>query len=270
MPKSFDEIYTRECLRDSNSAYAQKLYYQFSTSKEYVYWYLKRIGEATQTVKECFGSDLKRSIVLDIGCGGGWLTVNLALCGARPIGVDVARDLINFSKKRAEYHNVPVDFVVADCTLLPFKDEAFDFAVAFDVLEHVKKPICCLEEAYRTLRKNSKFFFETPNKLSLFSLHSHSSLINQLRKWWYDRAKKKITYAECCFSDYESLFTLSQLMTYLTRVGFQETHLLIPRKTRNITRKLIALLFEKVSILRSFKPSFNIIASKTVNNVQAS
>ena len=267
MPKSFDEIYTQKYLRDSTSIYGQKLCYRFSKNKDYVFWYLKRISEATKRVKMCFGSNLKGSTVLDIGCGSGWLAVNLALDGARSIGIDVARELVDFSKRRAKYYDVPVDFVVADCARLPFKEEKFDFTVAFDVLEHVKRPICCLEEVYRTLKKDSRFFFETPNKLSLFTLHSHSSLMSQLRRWWYKRAKEKITYAQSCFNDFENLFTLGQLTTYLTRIGFQEIRLLMPLKTGGIARRVIAILFEKVELLSMFKPALNIIASKTVTHV---
>ncbi len=266
MPKSFDEIYTQAYLRDSTSSYAQKLSYRFSANKDYVFWYLNRISEATRRVKDCLGSNLKKMTILDIGCGSGWLAVNLALDGASSVGIDVARELVYFSKRRAKYHDVPVDFIVADCTWLPFREEKFDFAVAFDVLEHMKRPVSCLEEVYRILKRDSKFFFETPNKLSLFSPHSHSSLISQLKRWWYKKVGKKINYAESCFSDFENLFTLSQLTTHLTRIGFQETHLLMPQKTGSITREALVTLFEKVDILKSFKPSLNIIALKTATN----
>ena len=169
-----------------------------------------------------------------------------------------------FNNQQSNYFRA--DFIVADCASLPFKDEVFDFTVAFDVLEHVKRPICCLEEVHRVLKSSSKFFLETPNKLSFFSFQSHSSLINQLRKWWYDKTGKEITYAECQFSSFEKLFTLSQLMRHLTRVGFQETHLLMPQKTEGVTRRFIVQLFEKISILKWFKPSLNIVASKIADD----
>ncbi|WP_067458664.1 class I SAM-dependent methyltransferase [Actinomadura macra] len=83
------------------------------------------------------------SHVLDIGCGEGAL--NEALPGNPPFrlaGVDASATML-----RAH----PGPRVLADAARLPFRDEAFDAAVAVNMLWHLEEPRLALREARRVL-----------------------------------------------------------------------------------------------------------------------
>ena len=51
---------------------------------------------------------------------------------------------------------------VADAQAIPFRDEAFDAAVSFAVLEHVEDPARLVAEALRVLRPGGVVYFDVP------------------------------------------------------------------------------------------------------------
>lgn len=59
--------------------------------------------------------------------------------------------------------------LVADATSLPLKDESFDCVAAFEVMEHVEKPVNLIEEAYRVLAPGGVLLLSVP-----FAFHQHA------------------------------------------------------------------------------------------------
>jgi 2-polyprenyl-6-hydroxyphenyl methylase/3-demethylubiquinone-9 3-methyltransferase len=100
--------------------------------------------------------------VLDIGCGGGFLSNPLALAGHRVIGIDLSEGSLITAKKRDTTQSV--EYLRADATLLPFPDQSFDVVCAMDLLEHVEQPERVIQEASRVLKKGGLFFFHTFNR----------------------------------------------------------------------------------------------------------
>ena len=93
--------------------------------------------------------------VLDLGCGPGTITVDLAarVAPGRVVGVDASADIV----RQAAGHGVDtgtenVEFAVADAYALPFDDEVFDVVHAHQVLQHLARPVEALREALRVLR----------------------------------------------------------------------------------------------------------------------
>lgn len=97
--------------------------------------------------------------VLDIGCGGGFLTNPLAQAGFRVTGIDQAQDSLDVA--RAHDSTGQVDYRVADALHLPFADASFDAVCAMDFLEHVNNQAECIREAANVLRPGGLFFFST-------------------------------------------------------------------------------------------------------------
>jgi SAM-dependent methyltransferase len=79
--------------------------------------------------------------VLDLGCGPGSITADLATRGFAAVGVDVSPVAVD---------GVPV--AGADGAELPFRAASFDAVYANAVLQHVRDPLAVLVEARRVAR----------------------------------------------------------------------------------------------------------------------
>jgi SAM-dependent methyltransferase len=102
--------------------------------------------------------------VLDVACGEGYGTALLARHAARVTGVDVAPGAIEHARR--EYAALAnVEFVCADCTLLPLADSSIDVAVSFETIEHIAGQEAFLGELARVLKPGGVLLISSPNKL---------------------------------------------------------------------------------------------------------
>jgi ubiquinone/menaquinone biosynthesis C-methylase UbiE len=99
---------------------------------------------------------------LDIGCGAGYGTAELADHARMVFGIDVADDAMRYA--RTHYPLPHAHFTQASATALPFADGSFDVATAFEVIEHLTDWRALLMEARRVLRRDGVLFVSTPNK----------------------------------------------------------------------------------------------------------
>jgi 2-polyprenyl-6-hydroxyphenyl methylase/3-demethylubiquinone-9 3-methyltransferase len=102
------------------------------------------------------------SRVLDVGCGAGFLSNDLAAGGAAVTGIDLAPDALAVA--RAHDSSGRARYVEADALALPFEDGSFDAVCAMDFLEHVERPERAIAEASRVLVPGGLFFFSTFNR----------------------------------------------------------------------------------------------------------
>jgi ubiquinone/menaquinone biosynthesis C-methylase UbiE len=85
---------------------------------------------------------------LDVGCGDGALSRELAARGQRVVGLDLSLKRAVRARER-----VPeVAFGLASAYELPFPDRAFDTVVCTDLLEHLDEPERALRELVRVAR----------------------------------------------------------------------------------------------------------------------
>ncbi len=92
--------------------------------------------------------------LLDVGCGPGTVTVDLArrVAPGRVVGLDVSADPLAEARDLAAWADVPVDFVVGDVHALDVPDDSFDVVHAHQVLQHLTDPVAALREMARVCR----------------------------------------------------------------------------------------------------------------------
>ena len=100
--------------------------------------------------------------VLDVGCGGGFLSNDLARTGFKVTGVDLSPESLKIAEAYDETHSVKYE--VADAFSLPYPDQSFDAVTAMDFLEHVDDPEKVIKEFSRVLKPHGLFFFHTFNR----------------------------------------------------------------------------------------------------------
>jgi ubiquinone/menaquinone biosynthesis C-methylase UbiE len=97
---------------------------------------------------------------LDLGCGEGDLTAELAAAGGRPIGAEVADAAVTRARARhpeLEFERVPIDGP------LPFDDQRFDLVWSSEVIEHVADTARWLSEVRRVLAPSGRLLLTTPS-----------------------------------------------------------------------------------------------------------
>jgi 2-polyprenyl-6-hydroxyphenyl methylase/3-demethylubiquinone-9 3-methyltransferase len=75
--------------------------------------------------------------ILDIGCGGGLLTLPLARLGADMVGVDAGAANVAAARAQAERLGLVVDWRADTAEALAEAGESFDVVVAMEIVEHV-------------------------------------------------------------------------------------------------------------------------------------
>jgi len=104
----------------------------------------------------------KPRLVLDYGCGGGWLSRLISKWGFEVAGIDLSKRLI----KIAKFVCREGDFVVCDAMRLPFKDGAFDFIIGISILHHLPKLSTAFSELKRVAVFRAVCLFMEPNLLN--------------------------------------------------------------------------------------------------------
>jgi 2-polyprenyl-3-methyl-5-hydroxy-6-metoxy-1,4-benzoquinol methylase len=92
--------------------------------------------------------------VLDVGCGPGTITVDLAarVAPGRVVGLDVSPAPLDEARALAERSGVAVTFGVGDVYALDAADGSFDVVHAHQVLQHLTDPVAALREMARVCR----------------------------------------------------------------------------------------------------------------------
>jgi SAM-dependent methyltransferase len=93
--------------------------------------------------------------LLDVGCGPGTITADLAVRVApgRVTAVELTGAALDLARAEAAHRAVTtVDFAIADVHALGFADDTFDVVHAHQVLQHLADPVRALREMRRVCR----------------------------------------------------------------------------------------------------------------------
>jgi ubiquinone/menaquinone biosynthesis C-methylase UbiE len=93
------------------------------------------------------------SLVLDLGCGQGTITLGLGEAARYVVGVDLSEDELAECRRWAAEHGIEnVEFRVGSVNALDFPDDHFDVCLCHSMLETLDRPLDALIEIKRTLR----------------------------------------------------------------------------------------------------------------------
>jgi 2-polyprenyl-3-methyl-5-hydroxy-6-metoxy-1,4-benzoquinol methylase len=118
---------------------------------------------------ECEIGFNKEARILDVGCGTGRHSVELAERGYEITGIDLSDSQLARAKAKARARNLKIDFQKRDARNLTF-DHEFDLAImlcegAFPLMETDEMNFQILQNVERTLKTGGKFIFTTLNGL---------------------------------------------------------------------------------------------------------
>jgi SAM-dependent methyltransferase len=101
--------------------------------------------------------------VLELGCGTGYFTRELARSGADIVAVDVSAELLEIAQADCPAKNVRYE--IQNASVLSYPGTVFDSVVGSSVLHHLEVKRA-LGEIYRVLKPGGKIYFTEPNMLN--------------------------------------------------------------------------------------------------------
>jgi len=107
---------------------------------------------------------VKGKKILDVGCGRGLLSFNLARKGANVIGIDLSKSFIEHCKKEAENLDLNLEFKVMNALIPDFEDNTFDIIVGSRAIHHLPNLEIFFRECKRLLKKRGYIVFIEPLK----------------------------------------------------------------------------------------------------------
>ena len=154
-----------------------------------------------------FGSDVVSLLdpragerILDLGCGTGHLTAQIAESGAEVLGVDRSAEMV--AAAQAAYPNLK--FEVVDARKLAF-DEMFDAVFSNATLHWIHEPEAVLQGIFKALRPGGRFVAELGGKKNIRAMQDafDSALVElgaakygEVQPWYYPSVSEYSMLAE--------------------------------------------------------------------------
>ena len=111
--------------------------------------------------------------LLEVGCGIGVDSIQLARCGFDVTGVDLTENALTVARRYAEHAGVDVDFRLGNAEGLDFPDASFDAVYSFGVLHHTPDIEAAVGEVRRVLK---------PSGVAYVMLYARNSLVNLVHR----------------------------------------------------------------------------------------
>jgi len=99
--------------------------------------------------------------ILDLSTGTGWTSRVVARRGATVVGVDIAGDLLDAARVKAQAEKLPISYRLGDAESLPFEDGEFDAVVSTCGIMFASRPEAAAAELARVCRKGGRIALTT-------------------------------------------------------------------------------------------------------------
>jgi 2-polyprenyl-6-hydroxyphenyl methylase / 3-demethylubiquinone-9 3-methyltransferase len=141
-----------------------------------------RVGYAKKMLLEELKIDPKVTAALEVGCGGGFLSEEIARMGFATTGVDPSERSVLVAADHARKSGLDIRYLMGTGESLPFEDRSFGAVFCCDVLEHVRDLPKVISEISRVLTPGGVFFYDTINRTWASFLGAVK--IGQISKRW--------------------------------------------------------------------------------------
>jgi trans-aconitate methyltransferase len=154
-----------------------------------------------------YGSDVVQLLdprtgerILDLGCGTGHLTAQIAESGAHVTGVDRSVEMV--AAARMAYPSLK--FEISDARNLPFQDE-FDAVFSNATLHWIHEPELVVQGVWRALRPGGRFVAELGGKGNIHAMQDAFDRVleelgaakpGEVHPWYYPSVSEYSTLAE--------------------------------------------------------------------------
>lgn len=131
---------------------------------------------------EYVGGGLKDKDILEVGCGSGLISQEMARKAKSVRAIDIGEKMLIEAMNGNGIAEPSFDFAKGDAGHLPFRSGSFDIVVCNQVIEHVPGQQQLLAEAYRVLKPHGLCYVATPNKLWPMEPHTRLPFLSYLPK----------------------------------------------------------------------------------------
>lgn len=196
--------------------------------------------------------DIENKIVLDFGCGEGWLSKILLRKGAKVLAFDISEEAVKKLQTKSDNFNSKYSITVNQMTAenLSYDDNSFDYIVGTAILHHTDLNASS-KEIHRVLKKGGKAYFMEPL--------GHNFLLNWYRKKTPDlRSPDENPLLFDDFKNFERLFSkfdheefyFLALLALCWHFLFRSHRLML--KSRDILVKLDSLILRLFPFLKKY------------------
>ena len=125
-------------------------------------WMAGNFGEVAKIIETCAEAFIARlnlepgMRVLDVACGTGNLAIPAARAGANVTGVDIATNLLEQARARAESESLKIQFHEGDAENLPYPDSSFDVVATMFGAMFAPRPELVAAELTRVCRAGGR------------------------------------------------------------------------------------------------------------------
>jgi 2-polyprenyl-6-hydroxyphenyl methylase/3-demethylubiquinone-9 3-methyltransferase len=123
-----------------------------------------RFSYFNSVLKNLYHNNFQKLNLLDVGCGGGFLSEEFSKIGLNVTRVDPSEKSINVAQNHANRNNLKIRYVQCFGEKLPFESNSFSIVSCCDVLEHVSDLNIVIKEISRVLVPGGIFLYDTINR----------------------------------------------------------------------------------------------------------